>query len=248
MSEEPRSEEPRTGEPRSEKPSTTVADKADFNVASVHTAFALPSVTVPNVTVQAPVDLTVHPLPTELEALHRATVTELKERANVLLTVSASRIRRYQWTKFGCATLLLGSLLGLVYSNSPQLGLEMLALRLTPIALFFGLLFYLADNYLRDHEVASRAAHEGEKLLNAARQSEAAWTFAKDAEGKKKVVKELMDQRIDTSSIIAAEQAGKVPDLIKVFTEYSQALIQYRQDKALVEQAKARSTKRSERK
>jgi hypothetical protein len=199
---------------------TAAVDQAALNVAPVRTAFALPSVTVQP--------------PTELEALHRAAVKELKDRANVLLTESARRIRRYQWTKLGSATLLLGSLLGMVYSNSPVLGLETLALRFTPVALFAGLLFYLAEQYFKDHEVASRATVEGEKLLNAARYSEAAWTLAEDTEAKKKVVKGLMDLRIDTTSIIAAERAGKLSDLVNAVTEYSQALIKYREDKVRI--------------
>src|SRR5262245_51809618 len=198
---------------------TAVVDEPALNVAPVPTVFALPRVTVQP--------------PTELEALHRAAVKELKDRANVLLTESARRIRRYQWTKLGSATLLLGSLLGMVYSNSPVLGLETLALRLTPVALFTGLLFYLADQYFKDHEVASRATVEGEKLLNAARHSEAAWTLAEDADAKKKVIKELMDLRIDTTSI-TAERAGKLSDLVNADTEYSQALIKYREDKVRI--------------
>jgi len=199
---------------------TVVVDKTKTSPLSTNSGgflVKLPSVDPVLLTLQAS---------TEQEALHRALVVETRDRANILLTEAAHRLKWYRRTKFASVTLLLGSLLGLVYTNA-ALGFEALALKATPVALFFGLLFFLINQYLKDHPVASRAAQEGEKLLNAVRTAEVAWTFAKDDAEKRASIDELMKHKIDTNEIIEAEKTS-ISDILTPLVTFSRALIEFR--------------------
>ena len=142
----------------------------------------------------------------KIKDLYTECTRKMSYTINELIKEPKKRLRRYQGMKIITVSLMMISMVLMVYLNGVG-EVDRAILRGVSILLSFSVLFYIIDAFLRDYEVGLQSSLFADNLSKILRRKEFEWTVADDIAQKIKIVEELSTVELSDKSIPGAQRA-----------------------------------------